>query len=186
MKIAKIAKTAKNTQKINIVIIGHMGSGKSLIGRLIAKELNFKHIDSDGLIEKSSSETINNIFKTKGEKYFRKIEEETIINLSFKKAIVLSLGGGSIISQKVRDFLMKNNFVSLFLDIDFKILKKRLSNSSKRPLLVNVDIEKKIKELDSKRRKYYLLADVILKNYDDPNKIVSVFLEKYKKIIKFK
>ena len=52
---------------------------------------------------------------------------------------------------------------------------------AKRPLLINEDIEKKLKELDSKRRKYYLLADVILKNYDDPNKIVSAFLEKYKK-----
>jgi len=182
MKTNKIAKIKKNIQNNNVAIMGHMGSGKSLIGRLLAKDLNFEHIDSDNLIENITKKTISDIFKTKGENYFRKIEEESIINLFSKKKIVLSLGGGSILSEKVRDFLDKNNYITLFIDVDFETLKKRLYNSSKRPLLQNVNIEKKLIELDKERRKYYLLADIILTNYDDPLKIVSKFLEEYKKI----
>tara|TARA_Y100001970_G_C14236705_1_gene862277 strand:+ start:1094 stop:1654 length:561 start_codon:yes stop_codon:yes gene_type:complete len=182
MKIAKIAKTQKNYQKNNIAIIGHMGSGKSLIGKLIAKDLNYEHIDSDKLIEKNINKSINDIFLEKGENYFRKIEENSITKLYDKNNLVLSLGGGSILSKKVRDFLFKYNFVTLFLDVDLEILQKRLINSKKRPLLFNVNIGEKLKELDSKRRKFYLLADIKLKNCDDPNQIVSIFLENYKKL----
>ncbi len=182
MKTNKIAQIKNNIQNNNIAIMGHMGSGKSLIGRLIAQNLNFEHIDSDRLIELITKKSINDIFSKKGENYFRNIEEKTIINLCNKKKIILSLGGGSILSKKVRDFLVKNNYITLFIDVDFEILSKRLEKSSKRPLLKNVDIKKKLKDLDKERRKYYLLADIILKNYDDPQKIVSKFLEEYKKI----
>ncbi len=85
MKTNKIAKIKKNIQNNNVAIMGHMGSGKSLIGRLLAKDLNFEHIDSDNLIENITKKTISDIFKTKGENYFRKIEEESIINLFSKK-----------------------------------------------------------------------------------------------------
>ena len=98
-----------------------------------------------------------------------------------KKQFVLSLGGGSILSQKIRKFL-QNNFITLFLDIDIHILIERLKNSSKRPLLLNVDIEKKIKELDILRRKYYSLADIILKDHKNPSDTLSNFFVKYNKL----
>ena len=86
----------------NIALIGHMGSGKSLIGKLIAKKLKFKHLDSDKLIEKKTSIKIKDIFNNQGESSFRNIEEKIILSLTNQNNLVLSLGGGSILSKKIR------------------------------------------------------------------------------------
>jgi shikimate kinase len=153
-----------------------MGSGKSLIGTLIAKKLKFHHLDSDKLIEKETNQKIKDIFNQLGEAAFRKIEEKLITNISNKDNIVLSLGGGSIISSKVRKFL-KINFITVFLDVDIKILAERLNKNSKRPLLADVNIEKKIKELDNIRRKYYSLANITIYNDDKPEKTIKKILQ---------
>ena len=185
MKESKLKKI--NTENIiinkNIAIIGHMGSGKTIFGKILANKLDFDHLDSDNLIEKSSKNKINCIFKSLGESIFRKIEEEIILKTHNKKNIVLSLGGGSILSNKVRD-LLKKNYILIFLDVDFSILVNRLKNTKKRPLLANVNIEKKIKELDITRRKYYLLADIIIKNDedDDINETIKTFFLKYRNL----
>ena len=166
----------------NIALIGHMGSGKSLIGKLIAKKLNFKHLDSDNLIEKKTSIKIKDIFNNQGESGFRNIEEKIILNLTNQKNLVLSLGGGSILSKKIRNFL-KNDFITLFLDVDIKILSERLKNSTKRPLLLNTNIEQKIKQLDIVRRKYYSLANITVNNHEKPEESIKVFLKKYNNLI---
>ena len=159
-----------------------MGSGKSLLGKLIAQNLAYQHLDSDKLIEKERKKKIIDIFSTEGEASFRSIEEKVILNLYNKNKIVLSLGGGSILSKKVRDFL-KNDFITLFLDVDKNILVERLKKTSKRPLLLDTNIEKKIKELDIVRRKYYSLSDIILTNNEEPDKIIKIFLHKYSLLI---
>ena len=166
----------------NIALIGHMGSGKSLIGKLIAKKLNFKHLDSDNLIEKKTSIRIKDIFNNQGESGFRNIEEKIILSLKNQRNLVLSLGGGSILSKKIRNFL-KNDFITLFLDIDMKILSERLKNSKKRPLLLNANIEQKIKQLDIVRRKYYSLANITINHHEKPEEIIKVFLNKYNNLL---
>ena len=72
--------------KKKIALIGHMGSGKSLIGKLIAKKLAFEHIDTDKLIELQLNTTIKNIFVNQGESKFREIEEELILSLGKKNS----------------------------------------------------------------------------------------------------
>ena len=124
MKLADLAKNIMDKQKKNIALVGHMGSGKSVLGKLIAKQLNFNHVDSDVLIEKKSNKTINEIFKTKGESYFRSIEESVILEIIYQKRLVLSLGGGSILSPKTRKAL-KDNFLTVFLDVDFSFKKTK-------------------------------------------------------------
>ena len=171
----------KNYMKKNIALIGHMGSGKSVIGSLIAKKLEYKHIDSDNIIEKLTKKTINDLFQIYGEDGFREIEKKTILNLQKEKKMILSLGGGSILTKEVRDFL-KNNFITIFLDIDVETLVDRLKNSHKRPLLLNENIENKIKKLDKDRRKFYLAADIIIGKYENPSQTLSTFLDEYKKI----
>ena len=98
--------------------MGHMGSGKSVLGKIISKQLNFNHVDSDRLIEKKTNQTINEIFQTKGEPYFRSIEENVILEIVYKKELVLSLGGGSILSPKIRKAL-KDNFLNCILRCGF-------------------------------------------------------------------
>ena len=170
-----------NKKYKNIAIIGHMGSGKTLIGKLIAKKLNIQHLDSDQLIEKITGKSISDIFKHKGENYFREIECNTILDLNHKNNFVLSLGGGSILNIKTRK-LLNDKFITLFLDIDLDILAERLKKSSKRPLLNGINIRKKMNELDLIRRKYYLLADIKLKNYEEPKEIINNFFLKYTKL----
>ena len=181
MKSPNFRKKYKKHIEKSIAIIGHMGSGKSLIGKLIAKELNYRFFDSDKIIEKNTQKSIKNIFLNGGEAKFRKIEEKTIINLKNERKIVLSLGGGSILSSETRK-LLKSHFITVFLDTDFEILQQRLKKSYKRPLLINENILQKLKKLDNIRRKYYLLADVKINNCENPANIVSIFLKEFNQL----
>ena len=80
MKIPNFRKKSNKHIDKSIAIIGHMGSGKTLMGKLISKELNYRFFDSDKIIEKNTQKSIKNIFKDEGESEFRKIEEKTIVN----------------------------------------------------------------------------------------------------------
>tara|TARA_B110000438_G_C15765854_1_gene629552 strand:+ start:393 stop:917 length:525 start_codon:yes stop_codon:yes gene_type:complete len=164
----------------NIALVGHMGSGKTTLGKLISKKLNYIHLDSDELIEKHEKKSINEIFTNNGEPYFRIIEEQIILNLINKQKTVLSLGGGSILSKKVRDYL-KNQFITVFIDVELNIIIERLKKSRNRPLLNKTDIKKKIIELDNNRRAYYLLSDIKLKNFKNPFDGLKNFLIQYSK-----
>ena len=181
MKESNIDKKKNKYNGKKIALIGHMGSGKSILGKLIAKKLKLIHIDSDKLIEDKTKKTINEIFNIEGEENFRIIEENIILNLKNKNNFVLSLGGGSILSLKVRKFLLKD-FITVFLDVEINELVQRLKNSSKRPLLITNDIEKKIKELDIIRRQYYLLADIKLKNFKTLKDTFLSFIVEYKRL----
>lgn len=173
----KLFKTGRN----NIAIIGHMGSGKSTVGRLLARSFKFKHIDSDKKIIDFTGKSINRIFQENGEKYFREIENRILLKLIDKKNIVLSLGGGAILNKDVRNSLKKKS-ITLFLDVELIELNQRLINSKRRPLLKNVNIEKKIKELDSERRKYYLNSDIKIDiSYKNPLTTCKYFIEQFLK-----
>ena len=77
--------------KRNLVLVGMMGSGKSTIGRIIARNLHYDFIDIDDEIEKIEGRTISDIFLHKGEKYFRELEEEVVLNKLDTKLKVVSL-----------------------------------------------------------------------------------------------
>ena len=181
MKSPNFRKKSNKGIDKSIAIIGHMGSGKTLIGKLIAKELNYRFFNSDKIIEKNTQKSIKNIFLDEGEAKFRKIEEKTIINLKNERKIVLSLGGGSILSSDTRK-LLQRDFITVFLDTDFEILQQRLKKSYKRPLLINENILQKLKKLDNIRRKYYLLADIKINNYESPANTVSIFLKEFNQL----
>ena len=181
MKDPNIPKNYKNYINKSIALIGHMGSGKTLIGKMIADKLKIPHIDSDKLIAKKTKKTINQIFINEGEVKFREIEEKTILELNNDSKFVLSLGGGSILSNNIRKLLNKK-FITLFLDVNIPELTQRLKKSKKRPLLANINIEDKIKKLDMIRRKYYLLADIKIENYGNAIDALTFFLEKYNEL----
>ena len=105
-----------SNNKINLTLCGMMGSGKSLIGKKLAKEINFSFVDTDKLIEEDRGKSINKIFKEDGEEYFRKLEEKIILNILQKKKYVIALGGGSVENDSVRNFI-KNNSYNIFLDV---------------------------------------------------------------------
>ena len=101
--------------KKNLVFLGMMGSGKSSIGYLVSKKLDLAFIDIDNLIEEKTGMTISQFFKEKGEDNFRNLEEKTTLKALKKCNLVMSLGGGSFINDKIRKTIIVNHF-SFWLD----------------------------------------------------------------------
>ena len=120
--------------KRNLVLVGMMGSGKSTIGRIIARNLHYDFIDIDDEIEKIEGRTISDIFLHKGEKYFRELEEEVVLNKLDTKLKVVSLGGGSFINKKIRKNIKKDHF-SIWLKWNKDTLIERINKNDKRPLV---------------------------------------------------
>ena len=171
-----------NLEKIdkkNISFVGLMGSGKSLIGKLLSKELKIKHYDSDNYIEKTLKKSVNEIFLHEGESYFREIEKNAILSLLEKKNCIISLGGGAILQGVIRTAL-KNSSYTIYLKTDIEILYERIKFSKKRPLIQNVNVKKKLISLSKKRERYYNQADLIINNTNDIN---STLIEIKKNII---
>jgi len=140
----------------NLVFLGMMGSGKSSIGYLVSKKLDLPFIDIDILIAESVGMSISEIFKTKGEDYFRNLEEKITLKSLKNIRNVVSLGGGGFINDKIRKETLTNHF-SFWLNWDESILIKRIKNSKKRPLAFK-STEKEIRGIIKSRSKIYTNA----------------------------
>ena len=162
----------KQTGKINICLVGMMGSGKSIIGKEISKIYNIKFYDTDEEIEKKEGKTINKIFLDKGEDYFRKIEEEISIFYLKKRNCVVSIGGGGVCNLNIRNTIEAKSY-SIYLKVDINILNKRLHNSKKRPLLNNENRFITLNEIYDSRKKFYSKADLLIENNFDKKSILN-------------
>ena len=96
--------------KKNLVLLGMMAVGKTTLGKIVAKKQDLKFIDIDASIEKKNSMTIKEIFKKKGEKFFRMEEENEILKSLEKNNCVIALGGGAFMNKTVRENILKNIF----------------------------------------------------------------------------
>jgi len=137
----------------NLVFLGMMGSGKSSIGSLISKKLDLTFIDIDNLIVEDTGMSISEIFKKKGEDYFRNLEEKITLKSLKKINNVISLGGGGFINTKIRKEILTNHF-SFWLNCDDSILIKRIKGNKKRPLAFN-STDKEIRAIIKDRSKIY-------------------------------
>ena len=137
----------------NIVFLGMMGSGKSSIGFLVSKKLKLDFYDIDNYIENKLNMKISNIFKNKGEKFFREYEEKITLDILKKKGIVIALGGGAFINKNIRKEVLKNH-QSFWLKLNSEILIKRIKTSVKRPLAYNTSVAD-LKNMIKDRTKYY-------------------------------
>ena len=142
--------------KENLVFLGMMGSGKSSIGLLLSKKLNIEFIDVDNEIEKKTGMKISKIFENNGEKYFREIEEITTLKFLKKNNLVISLGGGAFLNNKIKKEVLDNH-ISFWLHWDDKTLIKRIKDSKKRPI-AQKSSKSEIIELIKKRSIIYSKA----------------------------
>ena len=142
--------------KKNLVLLGMMGSGKSTIGALISKKLKLKFVDIDKNIEKETNMKISEIFEKKGENFFRNIEEKITLKLLGLSNLVISLGGGGFVNDKIRKEVLNNNS-SFWLNWSSQTLLNRIKNSKKRPIAIKFDNVELI-ELIEKRSKIYSKA----------------------------
>ena len=166
----------------NLVLLGMMGVGKTTIGKIVAKKAGIKFIDTDKNIEKNCLMKISEIFKKKGEKFFRLEEEKEVLKSLKGSNSVIALGGGAFINKAVRDSILKNA-VSIWLDSNLKDINARIKWKNKRPLLNTENSQKKINELYDKRKNIYKLANHKI-NCDNLSKKsiakkIIIFYEKY-------
>ena len=126
---------------MKVVFVGYMGSGKSLVGKLLAKKLEVPFYDLDAIIEEKENQSISELFETKGEIYFRKIENN-ILKLVLQKteSFVLSLGGGTPCYHNNHELLQHDGIVSFYLKATSAKLVERLQDEKDaRPLLASVN-----------------------------------------------
>ncbi len=142
----------------NIYLVGFMGTGKTVVGKLLAKKLSRKCFDLDKLIEDKEGVSIPEIFSRNGEAYFRRLEKEALKKASNDKEVVVSCGGG-VILDKDNIKLMKKTGMLVCLNAAPKVILKRISGNKGRPLL-NVDNPlKRIELLLKMRAPFYAEAD---------------------------
>lgn len=135
------------------VLIGLPGSGKSTIGRRLAKALNVSLLDTDAAIEETTGRTIADIFAADGEKEFRRIEEDVIRSALQSHDGVLSLGGGAVTTPGVRDALVGHTVI--YLEISAAEGVRRTGGATVRPLLAGDDRSEKFKALMTERVPLY-------------------------------
>ena len=144
--------------KKNLVLLGMMAVGKTTLGKIVAKKQDLKFIDIDASIEKKNSMTINEILKKKGEKFFRIEEEKEVLKSLEKSNCVIALGGGAFMNKILRESILKNA-ISIWLNVNVKILNTRVQWNRKRPLLKEENNQKKLTKLYAKRKGIYELAN---------------------------
>lgn len=138
----------------NLILIGPMGSGKTTVGKQLAKRTRMEFVDSDHMIEERCGVSISTIFDIEGEDGFRKRETKMIAELCERSNIVLATGGGAVATEENRILLRKSGFV-VYLQTSIETQIARTQKTRNRPLLENVDAEKKLTELMEERGKLY-------------------------------
>jgi shikimate kinase len=135
------------------VLVGLPGSGKSTIGRRLAKALGVTLLDTDAAIEQTTGRSIAEVFANDGEQEFRRIEEEVVRAALAQHDGVLSLGGGAVTTEGVRDALTGHTVI--YLEITAAEGVRRTSGSTVRPLLAGSDRAEKFRQLMSQRVPLY-------------------------------
>ena len=160
------------------VLVGLPGSGKSTIGRRLAKALDTSLLDTDAAIEQTTGRSIPDIFATDGEQEFRRIEEQVIRDALQTHDGVLSLGGGAVTTPGVRDALAGHTVV--YLEISAAEGVRRTGGTTVRPLLAGGDRGEKFKALMSQRVPLYRRVATIRVNTNrrNPGAVVRCIVER--------
>ena len=146
-------------KKSNIALIGFMGTGKSIIGKKIAKKLNKAFIEMDDIIVENAGKSIPSIFKDDGEIRFREIEIQTCKELSKRKNTVISCGGGIILNKINLDYLNLSSVIICLNASPESIYERTMKDGKeKRPLLSNPNPMKSINDLLEYREPLYKRA----------------------------
>lgn len=143
----------------NIVLCGFMGSGKTVVGKELAKILGVKFVDTDELIEAEQGVAIKAIFAAHGEDYFRDLEYEMCKKVAEMNGVVVSTGGGAMTFKRNVDAIKEGSKI-VFLDASFDVICDRIGDSTTRPLFQ--DKEKAKKLYNERKDKYLSAADYVI------------------------
>jgi shikimate kinase len=142
----------------NIVLIGFMGAGKSLVSNKLASHLKREVVSTDQWIEKREGRSIAEIFRDSGEAYFRRLEKEAVQEISEQNNLVIDCGGGVFLDADNRANLKRSGII-FYLSATAEVVEKRLKSHQNRPLLNAPNRRERIDALLMERKPYYEMAD---------------------------
>jgi shikimate kinase len=145
-------------KKVNLYLVGMMGSGKSTIAKLLAQELGYRFLDTDSVIEGVAKQPVTEIFATSGEAAFRELETQVLGQISAYQQMAIATGGGIILNRQNWSYLRHG--IVVWLDVPLDVLGDRLQNDTTRPILQGVDLRQKLQTLLEQRQHLYAQADV--------------------------
>ena len=163
-----------------LVLTGMMGSGKTSIGKEASTILGLKFYDTDLEIEKKLNMKIKDIFKLKGQNYYRQVEEKICIDLINGERKIVALGGGAFLNSAIREIVLKKSF-SIWINVNLKTIVKRIKLSKNiRPMLDYDNLENSIKTILDERTPIYKMASITIEaNNASKKKIISEIQKNY-------
>lgn len=163
----------------HIVLVGMMGTGKTVVGRTLARRMERPFYDTDRLIEERKGQTIAKIFSAHGEAYFREIESAVIREAVAKPPAVIATGGGALQRQENRDALKRRGML-VWLTADVHEMVQRTSKRAKtRPLLRGQDTASHLRQLLAEREPFYAEAAFVVDTTDkNVNEVTAMIMKK--------
>ncbi|QYY36844.1 shikimate kinase [Ruficoccus sp. ZRK36] len=166
------------TPRPNLYLVGFMGTGKTTVGRALARRLRLKFIDSDHVIEEQAGKPIPQIFAEEGEAHFRALEKAFVESGHPACGCIVACGGGLVTQPGMAEALRERGIVVSLFASPATILKRTSSNSN-RPLLNVPDPEGRIRELLAEREPAYLRAGMSIYTDERPMSDVVSHLERF-------
>lgn len=168
---------------MKIILVGFMGSGKSMVGRGLAKRLGVPFVDIDEIIVRREGKSIAKIFAELGEPYFRKVEKGVTLEVCKRAdSCVIAAGGGTLMVSDSRAALKKTGTL-VWLKVSLAKVLERTKNHPVRPLLKGENLQEKILSLLALREPLYAQADLMVET--DHRSVKQVIQEILKKISSF-
>jgi shikimate kinase len=169
---------------VNLYLIGMMGAGKTTVGRVLAKRLGYRFVDTDAVIEQVIGQPISEIFATSGESAFRELETQVLGQLAAHTRLTIATGGGIVLDRKNWSYLHYG--VVVWLDVPIDMLLQRLQGTTNRPLLAENNPRKKLQALLEQRSPLYDQADVrvTLTHQENPSRVAGRVLESVSQALK--
>lgn len=146
---------------LHVVLTGFMASGKTAVGRRLARRLGYDFVDTDQLIEDRAGRSIPEIFAADGEAAFRQMERDTIAGLAPPQPAVIATGGGTFVDAENRAALHRLGPV-VCLVTSPEVILERVGRSDKRPLAQGPDAAERLRKLFEARLPFYRMADVMV------------------------
>ncbi|MDO8643453.1 MAG: shikimate kinase [bacterium] len=153
--------TSSQKTPSRIILIGFMTSGKTTVGQALAKELSYRFLDTDQMIEKDLGKSVLEIFEEEGESFWREQEKIWLKEALKEEKVVVATGGGIILDEENRRLIAEKGTI-VSLKADPAVIHERIRILGRRPLLKGTNQLAKIEKLFQERAPYYEKADIIL------------------------
>ena len=161
--------SAATVRQDRMYLTGFMGSGKSTVGPILANTIGYNFVDVDRTIEEAEGVAIGELFRLRGEQFFRLREREVLERLSRERKLVVALGGGALVDPANFETITTTGIV-IYLRLPAELLLKRLRHREDRPLLTDAEgsrlhdgaLRERVEALYRTREPLYAKADVIV------------------------